>query len=91
MKKLALLLLVAYLGVQALTGEVIGYMVEMGADPRLLQFALSTGSEDMRYLTAKEMADLGVTTSSDLPRVAAAGPTFSAPARSDPEPPSRSR
>lgn len=41
--------------VQALTAEIMTYMIEMGVDPRLLQLSLSTDSDDMRYLTSKEM------------------------------------
>jgi len=78
----------AVAAVQALTGEVLGYMVEMGANPRLLQFALSTGTDDMRYLTAKEMTDLGVTTPNRLQRIAIA-PSASAPTRSGPEMPAK--
>lgn len=38
-------------------------MIEMGVDPRLLQLSLSTDSGDMRYLTAKEMQQYAIITS----------------------------
>lgn len=43
--------------VQALTAEIMTYIIEMGVDPRLLQLSLSTGSDDMRYLTGREMQE----------------------------------
>ena len=49
--------------VQSITAEIITYMIEMGADPRLLQLSLSVAPNDMRYLTASEMAEYKVTTS----------------------------
>lgn len=48
--------------VQELTASIITYMIEMGADPGLLQLSLSTDSSDMRYLTATEMRQYRVTT-----------------------------
>lgn len=48
--------------VQALTAAIISYMIEMGADPGLLQLSLSTDSSDMRYLTSTEMRQYRVTT-----------------------------
>ncbi|RDL48401.1 hypothetical protein BLJAPNOD_04676 [Ensifer sp. M14] len=48
--------------VQQLTAEVIGYMMEMGTDPALLQLSLSYDSDDIRYLSGSEMAKYKVTT-----------------------------
>ncbi|WP_234839700.1 hypothetical protein [Sinorhizobium meliloti] len=39
------------------------YLIEMGVDPKLLQLSLSIPSSDIRYLTAGEMTQFGVTTS----------------------------
>ncbi|QND35659.1 hypothetical protein HB772_21695 (plasmid) [Sinorhizobium meliloti] len=39
------------------------YLIEMGVDPKLLQLSLSIPSSDIRYLTAGEMMQFGVTTS----------------------------
>ncbi|RUX30373.1 hypothetical protein EOA23_12110 [Mesorhizobium sp. M2A.F.Ca.ET.042.01.1.1] len=47
--------------IQAGTALVMGYMTEMGVDPKLMQVALSYDRSDMRYLSASEMADLRVT------------------------------
>ncbi|MGO7153188.1 hypothetical protein [Rhizobium leguminosarum] len=52
----------AVTAVQAMTGEIIGYLTEMGVSPQLLQLSLSVESSDMRYLTSSEMANWGVTT-----------------------------
>lgn len=54
---------VAVAAVQAMTAQIMTYMIEMGVDPRLLQLSLSVASDDMRYLTASEMAEYKVTTS----------------------------
>lgn len=51
----------AVAAVQALTAQIMGYLVEMGVDPQLLQLSLSVPSDDMRYLTASEMASYKVT------------------------------
>lgn len=51
----------AVAAVQALTAQIMGYLVEMGVDPQLLQLSLSVPSDDMRYLTAAEMASYKVT------------------------------
>lgn len=51
----------AVAAVQALTEQIMGYLVEMGVDPQLLQLSLSVPSDDMRYLTASEMANYKVT------------------------------
>jgi hypothetical protein len=34
----------------------------MGVNPQLLQLSMTTASEDMRYLTVREMTDLGMIT-----------------------------
>ncbi|PDT46712.1 hypothetical protein CO661_17225 [Sinorhizobium fredii] len=39
------------------------YLMEMGVDPKLLQLSLSIPSSDIRYLTAAEMTQYGVTNS----------------------------
>lgn len=53
----------AVAAVQAMTAEIMTYLIEMGVDPKLLQLSLSIPGSDMRYLTAGEMAQFGVTTS----------------------------
>jgi hypothetical protein len=53
---------VAVAAVQLMTAEIMSYMAEMGANPTLLQLALKYGSNDIRYLSAGEMSDYGVTT-----------------------------
>ncbi|MCT7375463.1 hypothetical protein [Chelativorans salis] len=58
--------------VQAITAEVIAYMVEMGVDPTLLQLALSYGSDDVRYLSRSEMEQFRVVTVEDAAPPAAA-------------------
>lgn len=52
----------AVAGIQEVTAEVMAYLVEMGVDTKLLQLSMTTGSDDMRYLTVQEMTDLGVIT-----------------------------
>ena len=51
----------AVAAVQAVTAEILTYLIEMGVDPKLLQLSLSTDSSDMRYLTSSEMTQLQVT------------------------------
>lgn len=53
----------AVAAVQAMTADIMTYLIEMGVDPKLLQLSLSVDSSDMRYLTASEMAQFGVTSS----------------------------
>lgn len=48
--------------VQESTADLLAYLHEMGVDAGLLQFALRTDQNDMRYLSASEMASLRVTT-----------------------------
>ncbi|PDS61534.1 hypothetical protein CO653_32585 [Rhizobium anhuiense] len=52
--------------VQSLTGEIIGYLTDMGVSPNLLQLSLSIDSTDIRYLTAAEMRDWNIDTPEDL-------------------------
>ncbi|MBD1546602.1 SH3 domain-containing protein [Roseibium aggregatum] len=47
--------------VQELTAEIVAYMAEMGIDPRLLQVALKTEANDMRYLSGQEMEQFKLT------------------------------
>lgn len=66
----------AVAAIQAVTAEILTYLVEMGVDPKLLQLSLSTDSSDMRYLTSSEMTQLRVTLSrSDRPVNAQMGQT----------------
>ncbi len=51
----------AVAAVQALTAQIMTYLLEMDVDPKLLQLSLSVPSDDMRYLTASEMQNFGVT------------------------------
>lgn len=53
--------------IQAMTGDIIGYLIEMGVDPSLMQLALAYDADDMRYLSASEMAKFGVTTNLSVP------------------------
>jgi len=53
----------AVAAVQAMTAEIMSYLMEMGVDPKLLQLSLSIPSSDIRYLTAGEMRQFGVTNS----------------------------
>lgn len=48
--------------VQHLTAEVMAYISEMGADPRLLELSLRYDQNDMRYLSVSEMQQYRVTT-----------------------------
>lgn len=56
--------------VQQLTADVIGYMMEMGVDPALLQLSLSYDSDDIRYLSGSEMTKFRVTTVGSPPTMA---------------------
>ncbi|NKJ76917.1 hypothetical protein GFL38_32620 [Rhizobium leguminosarum bv. viciae] len=51
--------------VQTMTGEIIGYLSDMGVSPNLLRLSLSIESSDMRYLTTAEMHDWNIITSND--------------------------
>ena len=51
---------IAVAAIQAGTADLIGYLSEMGVDPKLLQLSLSIDSSDMRYLTATEMQEYRV-------------------------------
>jgi hypothetical protein len=48
--------------VQELTADMLTYLIEMGVDPKLLQVSLTTPSDDMHYLSTKQMVDLKVIT-----------------------------
>lgn len=43
------------------TAAIISYVIEMGADPKLMELASSYDKHEMRYLSASEMAELRVT------------------------------
>ncbi|WP_155897542.1 PAN domain-containing protein [Aureimonas ureilytica] len=51
---------VAVAAIQAGTADLIGYLSDMGVDPKLLQLSLSIDSSDMRYLTSSEMQEYRV-------------------------------
>ena len=51
----------AVAAIQELTAEIVAYMAEMGIDPRLLQVALKTEANDMRYLSGQEMEQFRLT------------------------------
>ncbi|WP_346893043.1 SH3 domain-containing protein [uncultured Roseibium sp.] len=51
----------AVAAIQELTAEIVAYMAEMGIDPRLLQVALKTEANDMRYLSGQEMKQFKLT------------------------------
>lgn len=67
--------------VQSLTGDIIGYLTDMGVSPNLLQLSLSIDSTDIRYLTAAEMRNWNINTPEDMP-----SPQESAPPPQDPAP-----
>lgn len=52
--------------VQTMTGEIIGYLSDMGVSPNLLRLSLSIESSDMRYLTTAEMRDWNIITTDDV-------------------------
>ncbi|PZO79520.1 MAG: hypothetical protein DI629_09045 [Mesorhizobium amorphae] len=62
--------------VQAITAEIVTYMVEMGIDPSILQLSLRYDSDDIRYLSKSEMQQYRVTTAGSAPQgqVASAPP-----------------
>jgi hypothetical protein len=70
--------------VQELTADVIGYMMEMGVDPALLQLSLSYDSDDIRYLSKSEMARFRVTTIGHAPAT-----SFAVPAQAPEQRPSQ--
>jgi hypothetical protein len=47
---------------QETTGELIGYLDDMGANPALLRISLSVSHDDVRYLTTSEMEKYRITT-----------------------------
>ena len=69
----------AVAAVQAITAQIMTYLLEMGVDPRLLQLSLSVAANDMRYLTAGEMNDYKVTTSAASQPVVASNGTLAQP------------
>ncbi len=90
---------VAVATVQAMTGEIIGYLSDMGVSAKLLQLSLSIESSDMRYLTTAEMRDWNIITASDIPDTASepansgasvAAPSSSASAPASPPAPTAS-
>lgn len=76
--------------VQDVTADIIGYMVEMGVNPALLQLAFKTEANDIRYLSGQEMADYGVTLSETGTGTAALSAPSSRPRPSSPTPPAAS-
>ncbi|WP_417686607.1 SH3 domain-containing protein [Roseibium sp.] len=56
--------------VQELTADILGYMSEMGVDPKLMQLALKTDANDIRYLSGREMAEFNLTTGRKAERAA---------------------
>lgn len=75
----------AVAAVQAMTAQIMTYLLEMGVDPRLLQLSLSVAANDMRYLTAGEMNDFKVTTSEASQPVVASHETLAHPETHDTE------
>ncbi|WP_412104540.1 hypothetical protein [Rhizobium ruizarguesonis] len=61
--------------VQLMTGEIIGYLTDMGVSPNLLQLSLSIDSTDIRYLTAAEMRDWNINTPEDMPSAQESAPS----------------
>lgn len=57
----------AVAAVQAITAQIMTYLIEMDVDPKLLQLSLSVASNDMRYLTASEMEAYKVTSMAGMP------------------------
>jgi hypothetical protein len=76
--------------VQDVTADIIGYMVEMGVSPALLQLAFKTEANDIRYLSGQEMADYGVTLSEGGTDTASLSGPSSQPKPSLPPPPAAS-
>ncbi|UCA46860.1 hypothetical protein [Pseudochrobactrum sp. XF203] len=86
--------------IQKATADIMGYMTEMGADANLLQLALQYDSDDMRYLSRREMENFKVVTEQETkqpsspPQVATTPPTtthtapstYSAPPQSSYQP-----
>lgn len=70
----------AVAAVQVLTAQIMTYLLEMDVDPKLLQLSLSVPSDDMRYLTASEMQNFGVTKGTLL-EVSERAPTVAGPSK----------
>lgn len=49
--------------IQALTAEIMDYMIEMGADPGLMQLSLRYDASDIRFLSGSEMEEYRIVTS----------------------------
>nr|WP_246720266.1 hypothetical protein [Rhizobium leguminosarum] len=60
--------------VQSLTGEIIGYLTDMGVSPNLLRLSLSIDSDDIRYLTGAEMREWNINTPENMPSPPASAP-----------------
>ena len=56
----------AVAAVQQGTADIIAFIIEMGADPAVLQVAYSYDSSDMRYLSGSEMTRYRITTDHNL-------------------------
>ncbi|MEO1143838.1 MAG: hypothetical protein AAFW66_16110, partial [Pseudomonadota bacterium] len=56
----------AVAAIQSHTAEVIAFMTEMGVSPVILQLSLSVGSDDIRFLTGREMERYGVIGSAEI-------------------------
>lgn len=72
----------AVASVQALTGEIISYLTEMGVSPALLTFAYRYDKNDMRYLSAGEMDELRITTNNSRVTKSVPEPPATAPVQS---------
>ncbi|SCM79507.1 conserved hypothetical protein [uncultured Pleomorphomonas sp.] len=62
----------AVAAIQSITADIMAYLIEMGIDPKLLQLSLSVPPNDMRYLTASEMAQYKITSTEKIDLQAAA-------------------
>lgn len=65
--------------IQHATAETMSYISEMGADTNLLQLSLRYESDDMRYLSLKEMQNLKVVTSENNQPTTSTSPTIANP------------
>ncbi|MBB4064403.1 hypothetical protein GGR23_001580 [Gellertiella hungarica] len=81
---------VAVAAVQAMTSQIMTYMIEMGVDPKLLQVSLAVAADDMRYLTASEMEEYNVTNAQADPPKSAPPPAHSPNQPVEPNAPSPS-
>jgi hypothetical protein len=79
----------AVAAVQQITADIITYMIEMGADPTLLQLSLQYDSSDIRYLSMSEMSKYKVVTLTPhdgQPAVASQTPSYTQPNLPTPPP-----